>query len=405
MLLTGAVDLSEGYTTNAGNQQGTSSGQPDTFTRGSLDLGLHYATRRFMTDAHYSLTGYYYNRFNSLDQLQNRLNLAARSELVPDHLFLNVRAFAAPTTLSRVGPLSANQASPSNSNNSNSYGYTAQPVFQMRLGDYAISQTSLSQNQVFFAQPLPSSTTPALPFVPAGNTTSTSATEQISSGPHFGRLKWKLTASYADTQQTTQSTQQSEDTVDLAYALDRAIAVLATVGYGDFKSSVPLTQSVSGPIAISGVRYSYGPTFSLAAGAGVRSGFPIYLGSLHWAPTATFNIDGSLTDSIGTSQGNILNNLSTLALSAEGVFSVSQSAYWQTPGQGLFPQFATVSPAPSLGLALDNSINHDRSANLAFVHNDGRTQYGLSFFGDMRDTPERHHRHDTTPILSLRRGP
>jgi uncharacterized protein (PEP-CTERM system associated) len=388
LLLNGAVDLAEGYDTNAGSSlQGTSTGQPDTFTRGIGELGIHYGSRRLMLDAHYSLTGYYYNHFHSVDELQNRLNLTAKAVLVPDHLFLNFNAFAAPTTLSRVGPLSANQVSPSNINNRNTYGYIAQPMFQMRLGEYAISQTSLSEDQVNFTQPLPSNTSPTLPFVPAGNTTSTSAVEQISSGPYFGRFKWDLTASYTDMQQTTQSTKDSQGTVDAAYAVDRVIAVLATAGYDQFKASVPLTQSLSGPIAIGGFRYSFGPTFSLVAGAGVKNNFPTYLGSLHWDATAMFKIDGSLTDSIGTAQGNILNNLSGLALSAEGVFSYPQSNYWQTLGQALFPQFGTVSPIPTLGLALDNSIDHDRTAQLAFVRQDPdqRTQYRLSFFSDTRN--------------------
>ena len=402
-LLNGAVDLAEGYTTNAQanstNAQGASGSSPDTFTRGSLALGLHYAGPRLKADLHYALTGYYYDHFHSLNQLQNRLNLVAQSELVPDHLFFNMNAFATPAPLSRVGPLSANQASPSNTNNSNTYGYIAEPVYRMRLGDYAVSQTSLSESQVFFSQPLPSgttsapsSTTSALPFVPAGNSTSTSAVERITSTPYFGRLAWDLTGSYTDTQQTSQSTQQSQGTVDVAYALDRMIAVLATAGYSQFTASVPLTQNLTGPVALGGARLSYGPTFSLIAEAGVTNNFPTYLGSLKWNVTPRFDVVGSLTDAITTPQANILNNLSTFALSPERLFYNSQPNDQQTAGQALFPQLATVSPVPMLGLALDNSINRDQRAQLAFLHHDERTGYGLSFFGDIRNqlnvTPE-----------------
>jgi uncharacterized protein (PEP-CTERM system associated) len=381
-LLDGYVDLAEGYTTNA---HGTSPAQPDTFTRGRFGLGLHYASARLRADAHYSLTGDLYNRFSDLDQLSNQLNFAATSVLIPEHLFFNVNAFAAPAVLSRVGSLSANSALVSDFNNRNSYGYVAEPVLTFRLGDYAISQTSLSERGVFFAQPSTSSTGSELPTTSAENTTVTRATERILSQPYFGRLLWGLTGSYSDTNQTTQSVQQSEATVGLAYALDRVVAVVATAGYRNVEASVPLTQSLSGPIALAGVRLSYGPTFNLVAGGGVSSGFPTYLGSLDWNLTPTFAIVGSLTDTIGTPQGGILNTLSTLAVSADGSFSNSQSYYWQNQEQALFPQFATVSPIPTLGLALDNSINHDRSARLAFIHHDERTEYGLSFFGDTRD--------------------
>jgi hypothetical protein len=389
-LLNGAVDLAEGYTTNAQanstNAQGSSGNSPDTFTRGSLALGMHYAGPRLNADFNYALTGYYYDHFHSLNELQNQLNLVSTAVLVPDHLFANVNAFATPTPLSRVGPISATQASPSNTNNSNVYGYIAEPVYQMWLGDYAVSQTSLSESQVFFSQPLQSNTATAnaLPFAPAGNSTSTSVVERITSTPYFGRVAWDLNGSYTDTQQTSQSIQQSQGAVDLAYALDRMFAVLATVGYGQFTASAPLTQNPSGPIALGGARFSYGPTFSLIAEAGVANNFPTYVGSLKWNVTPRFDVFGSLTDAITTPQANILNNLSTFAVSPEHVFYDSQP-YQQTAGQALFPQLATVSPVPTLGLALDNSINRDQNAYLTFAHHDERTGYGLSFFGDIRN--------------------
>ena len=397
-MLTGAFDLSEGYTTNAGGLQGISIDKPDTFTRGLLGLGLHYATARLTADAHYSLTGDYYSRFHGLDELLNRLNLAANSELVPDHLFLNLSAFAAPAELSRVGALSANQATVSNINNRDSYGYVAEPELVVRLGDYAISQTSVSEGGVFFARPSTSNTGPLLPITPARNAISTIATERISSGPYFARLEWDLTGSYTDMRQTSQTEQQSEGMVDLAYALNRIVSVMATAGYDRFTASVPLTQSLSGPVALAGARFSYGPTFSLVAEAGVKNRFPAYLGSLNWDVTATFKIAGSLTDAVSTPQGNILNNLSTLTATPQGGFSDSQSYYWQTQEQALFPQFATTSPIPSNGLALDNSINHDRDAELAFLHQGERTQYGLSFFDNMRD--RLNVTTDTTPAKS-----
>lgn len=383
-LLSGAVDLAEGYTTNANGEQGTSSGKPDTFTRGGLDLGLHYGARRLTADAHYSLSGYYYSRFHDLNNLVNRLNFAGTSELIPDHLSVNVNAFAAPAVLSRVGRLTANGDLVSN-NVRQSYGYAATPVLKLRLGEYALSQTSVSESAVFFSQPTASTTDPALPIASAENTNSITVAERILSSPSFGRFRWGLTGSYANTNQTTQSQQQSQGTVDLAYALDRVVALLGTFGYGQLTSSAPLTQSISGPIALAGVRYSYGPQFALVAEAGTSNGFATYLGSLNWSPTPTFNIVGSLTDAFSVPQGDILNNLSTLAVSTEGVFSDARSAYWQTQGQALFPQFATVSPVPALGLALDNSIYHSRSAQLAFVHRDERNQYGLSLFGNTRD--------------------
>ena len=211
----------------------------------------------------------------------------------------------------------------------------ATPTFRFKIGDYAFSQTSVSENAVFFSQPSTTTNDTALPIAPAENTTSFTASERIVSSPRFGRFRWGLTGSYSDTQQTTQSQQQTLGSFDLAYAVDRAIALLATVGYGQFTSSTPLTQDLSGPIAFAGVRYSTGPTFTIVIQAGTSNNFPTYTGSLNWNPTPTFAITGSLTDSIATPQTNILNNLSTLAVSAESVFSDALSPYRQIEAQAL----------------------------------------------------------------------
>jgi len=379
-LFNGALDFSEGYTTNAG---GVSTSKDDSFTRGILSLGLHYSSALLRADANYSLTGYYYNHFHNLDQWTQRLNLASTSELVPDHLFLNFNAFAAPTALSRVGRLNPNEDFV-DINNRQSYGYVATPVYRMRFGDYAVSETSLSVSQLFFTSPSNSSPATSLPIAPADDTTSTTITERISSGPHFGRFRWDAAVSYASVDQTSQSIRQGEIGVNIAYALNRTVALLATTGYDQFDSSVPLTQPVSGPIALGGIQLS-GPTLSLVTLAGARYGFPTFTGSAKWQPTPTFTVIGSLTDAVSTPESSALGDLSTLGVSAQGAFADSQSGYWETRGQALFPQFATVSPISTGGLALDNSINRERRAQLAFVHQDERNQYGLSFFGTMRD--------------------
>ncbi len=383
--LNGALQLSEGYTSNAGGLNGTNTGKPDTFTRGLVGFGLHFAGARLNADAHYTLTGEYYSRFHRLDQLQNRLNLTAAAQIVPDHLFLNVRAFATPTALTRVGAISANDSSVSNINNRNTYGYVAQPELLFHVGDYAISQTSLSEGGVFFERPSTANSGTPLPFIPVRNTTSTTVTEKLSSGSYFGRLYWDLTGSYNETRQTTQSERQSQGAVDLAFALSRTVSLMATGGYTHFTASVPLTRNLSGPTALTGARFTFGPTFDLFAEAGIRNRFPTYLGSLHWDVTATFRIEGTLSDTVGTPQGNILTNLSSLGANVEGAFSDAQSDYGQTLDQALLPQFATTSPLSANGLALSNSINHERRAQMAFLHQGERTDVGLSLFYDTRN--------------------
>lgn len=393
-LLDGVVDLAGGYTTNAqaaATGQGSSASGPDIFTRGIVGLGAHYHGPRLTADFNYALTDYYYAHFTSLNQLQNQFNLATTAQLVPNHLSFNLNAFATPATLSRVGPISATQVLPSNANSSSFFGYIAEPVLETQLGEYATSQTSLTESQLFtsqssspfsFSQPSPLNTGP---FAPPGNSTVTSAVEHMASTPFFGRFAWELNGSFTNTQQTGQSVQQKQATADLSYALDRWVAVLGTVGYNQFTTSVPLTQSLSGPIALGGVHLSYGHTFSLIAKAGTQNNFPTYQGSLKWDVTPRFDIVGSLTDAVTTTPGQILSNLSTLAVAPGGAFFNTQTICQLIPAQPQSPQLPIVSPVPQLCLPLNNAINRTQNAQLAFVHHDQRTTYTLSFFRTAQD--------------------
>ena len=149
LILSGAVDVAEGYTNNA--QGSSSGGKPDSFTRGQLDLGLHYQSLRLKVDAHSSTSAYYYNHFHDANQLNEHLNLTSNAELVRDHLFLNLNAFATPVALTPAGAFTAAQglAPIPAGTSSQTYGYTAAPVFKMRFYDFAKSESSINESQLF----------------------------------------------------------------------------------------------------------------------------------------------------------------------------------------------------------------------------------------------------------------
>lgn len=384
-LLTGAIDVGQGYNTNA-TQTSTGAAKGDTFSRGQADLGLHYDSARLKLDAHSSTSGFYFYNEHDANQFNENLNLVANSELIPNHLFLNFNAFAAPVTLSRVGQISATPGLQTGSNTQQSYGYFANPVYKTHFGDYVTSQTSISESQLFFQQPTAVSADPAIPVVPlANNSTASTISQGFSGGPYFGRFKWNVTAAYSKEDQTGQSQQETLGIFSGAYAINRVFSLLGVVGYDQITTSFPLTQELSPLVAMGGARFTLGPNFLLAFGAGVSHGFPTYLGSLNWNVTGTFQIVGSLTQSISSSQGNLLNGLSTLAVSAEGAFSTSQSYYWQSSQQAINPSFATVSPVPIGGLAFTNGLARISQANLSFIHSDQRNTYQLRLFGSLQD--------------------
>ena len=406
-LVTGAIDVAEGYATNPGQQSSTNAANaanaanPSAFTRGQVDLGLHYDSLRLKVDAHSSTNGFYYYTDHDANQFNQYLNLVGNTELIPSRLFFNFNANAAPVALTRVGQLSSTPGFAPSSNNQQSYGYFANPVYRTHFGDYVTSETSFSYSQLIFQQPSTVSTGPTVPVVPLQNTTSSTITQGFSSGPSSGRLKWNVTGSYSNMDQTgggsgfaglpqslpqsqPQSQQETLGILSASYAINRVFSLLGTGGYDQITSSTPLTRDLAPLVALGGVRFTLGPKFTLAAAAGTSHGFPTYLGSLNWDVTARSTIVGSLTESVSTAQGNILNNLSTLAVSSAGVFSDTQSYYWQTLQQALYPQFATVSPVPIGGLTLSNGLSRTQTANISFIHTDDRNTYTLSLFGQLQ---------------------
>ena len=391
-LVTGAVGVAQGYNTNV-QQTPTGAAQGDTFTQGGADLGVHYDSLRLKVDAHSSTSGFYFYNLHDQNQFNENLNLVANSELIPNHLFLNLNAYAAPVTLTRVGQISATPGLLVGSNNQQSYGFFVNPVYKTHFGDYVTSQTSFSESQAFFQQPntfsqqpTTVSTNPTIPVVPlANNSTSSTISQGFSSGPYFGRLKWNVTAAYSNSEQTGQSQQETLGILSGAYAVNRVFSLLGAFGYDQITTSFPLTQDLPPLVALGGVKFTFGPKFLLAAAAGVSHGFPTYLGSLNWNVTGTFQIVGSLTESVSSSQGNILNNLSTLAVSSQGVFSDAQSYYWQNPQRALNPDFATISPVPIGGLAFTNGLARTQQFNLSFIHSDQRNTYQLGLFGSLQN--------------------
>src|SRR5688500_15404398 len=106
---TAGVELSETYTNNGlgvARSSGLNSGS-DFITSLRLNLGVHDRTARFQGDLQYSLAGYAYARHSSLSRVSNYLNALGRAVLVPEHVLLDVRAFAAPILINSLGSLSA----------------------------------------------------------------------------------------------------------------------------------------------------------------------------------------------------------------------------------------------------------------------------------------------------------
>lgn len=380
-----AIDFSETYTSNAGGNTGFGLSAGDAYTRARLNLGVRYNMGPVNLQANYALIADKYAQFSQLDNYTNRLNLAADATLIPEQLVVQGSAFAAPALLNRVGAISAGGEPISNIDNRDSYGYVVEPRYFLRIGDYASSTTSVSKGDIFFVSPSTSNLGVPTLIPPVQDSASFSVREQIKSGTYFSQIQWDLTLSRSEMTQVSNTQTQEDGVADISYQLNRHAALLASGGYSAFRSSSTLSRDLSGPAALGGFKFSYGPTFTLTAQAGERNRYPTYIGSLLWAITAMTKVTGSLTDAIGTPQNDILANLSNLAAGIDTAAPNYAAPTSPTAEQALAPQLSTVSPISSQGLALDNSINRERRTTISLLHESVRTQYSLTLVKDTRD--------------------
>ena len=381
------ADIAAGYTTNA--YAASSPGDlSDEFTRAQINLSAQYLGPRLSANAAYSLSANYYARYHNLDRLENYLSAAAESEVITDTLFLHASAFATPTALTRVGSLSSSGGSISDLNSRDSYGYNFEPELRLHFEDFATSILTGTQAGVFFVRP--STGNQGVPIPTIGNVQnalSTGVTEELVSGTYFGRLQWDLSGNYTEVNEQFQTERQESGTGTLSYALTRWLTVLGTGGYAEFKSTVPLSKNLNGPIGFGGFTLRNGEDFTLTAEAGTQYNYPVYQGSLRWTLTPLTSIVGDANDSVTTPQSNILSNLGNFSPGATGITTTPSGP--QIPSSNSFgsfgQQFNSPTPVSPYGLSLDNFVYRQRRANLALVHTDERTNYTLSFYGTERD--------------------
>ena len=376
VVFSGFADLSEGYSTNAQGSGGKGS-KDDTFTRGRIGFALHYDKPRLTANVSYSLTGTYWSKFHRQNHLTNRLNLTSRLTAVPDMLFITANAFAAPADLTRAGPSSASGEPISRFNSRDTYGYLVRPQFLLQFKDYLKNSLSVSHSAVFFVRPATDPTAPPPPIAPARDALSTMVMDELSSGSNFDRLHFSVIGSYSESSQSVRSQREAQGLANVSYAVTRFLKIFGIGGYSDYKSSVKLAKSLSGPTGLGGFTLNDGPSFELTAEAGIQNNFPSYTGSLRWEISPLTRFVAKATDAITTPQGDILSRLAQM-----GGGDITGG------GTGLGTGGTPLSPG---GLALDNGIYRIRSIDSSLVHTDDQTTYTAGVFANERD------RLDVTP--------
>lgn len=387
------IDLAGGYSTNS---RGGVSGN-DEFARGRVGFDLGYNKPRLQATANYMLSGEYWAENHRRNHLTHRLSAFSRATVIPEKLFLNVNAFAAPAELTRVGDLSASGEPISRNNTRDTYGYTLRPELQLRLSDYLTSSTTATHGGIFFVRPSTDNTGTPPPITPARDSFSTSLIEEISSGTYFERLKWSATGSYAQYSQSTRTQRQMQGIGNVTYALTREFKIFALGGYSDFQSTAALKKNLSGPTAFGGFTWQPSTDLEVTAQGGTQYNFPSYMGSVRWTISPLTQFVAQATDSIASPQTDILSRLGGMSggfgggvggiggLGGIGGIGGGLGGFGNI-GSGLgLGGFGGGSPFGAGGLPLDNSLYRIRSAEGSLSHTMDRTRLMLMVYGTERD--------------------
>lgn len=371
----------------------------DAFTTLALGLGLHDHTPRLTGDLQYTLVGDAFVHHGAYDQFYNYLTALAAADVIPQYFVLRASAFASPILLNGLGPVAAPGlpvAGGVNTGMANSYGYNISPDLTLRFGNFAQSQSVLSNAAVFLLRPsgpiVPqigtgsftiggqtvavSANTPAIPSELVNYT----ASEVLSSGSDFYRLSWQLNGTATRTTETGIDYQQESGTADLQYAITREFALIATGGYESFASNQALNSNFSGAILYGGFRIISIPRLDASFRAGEQFHRPSYLANISYQVSPFTGFTASLTDSIMTPLASVLGTLGQLGVNAQGNFYNTNYAIGQNTPPQTVSNVSSFTPSPVNGVAITNVLSRNRAATGSLVHIDERTQYRLTGF-------------------------
>ncbi|MDR3663297.1 MAG: TIGR03016 family PEP-CTERM system-associated outer membrane protein [Mycobacterium sp.] len=233
-------------------------------------------TERITTTINYAPTLEYYSNGRQ-GLISQDLNAASKITVLPEHLFLDLRGFAAvQPTYGGYGP--ASTAAVSSHDETQTLGFTAHPYLRQSFGDLGlaelgamlsrVSQHGLSNNS------LPSGQLQPIATVPGQALTSEQEYFSLTSGPAFGRTiaGLQLSANQDAGSGVFNNAHQDSAVVNLGYLVTRSVTALASFGYDD------VHYAGTPPFNFSGLRWSVGT---------------------HWIP----NPDSSVTVNYGRQEG------------------------------------------------------------------------------------------------------
>jgi uncharacterized protein (PEP-CTERM system associated) len=301
-------------------------------------ISVNGTSARLFGTLSYAPALYAYANTSSLDAVEQNLFANGTGILVPSHLFLDawgsaselptapgLAPFGTGPTVSPAGPNffgTGSALSPSLPTTALTLttSFSGSPYVQQRFDDYGVAQLRYTITSTGFGG---RQTTPIAPagFVPASGTTLTNeGTATFLTGDFFGPLKSRLTF---DSQESTGAgvlnhSGQIIALLDSAYAIDRRLAALATIGYENIRYETSPLVHIADAVWGFGALLTPNPTSAITLRYGRQSGITGFYLDGHFAVTAHTTLYATYVEGLSTPVTSLEQSLALATLNPQG---------------------------------------------------------------------------------------
>jgi len=294
-----SISVTETYTDNVDLDSAFS--QSDFVTRVNPSLALTADGARLKGSLVYAPNYFYYGKAGangrSAHDFRQFLSANVNSELVRNHLFLDVGALVNQEFLDRRGALSRIQETVTN-NRATVQRYFISPSFRTSLGPWAT--TELSYDLGYTRRNSEEALVGNLGL--SNESWRQTAGLNINSGSRFTKLGWTLSSSYSNEgRQNADDFETLRFNADLSFEISRMISLLGSAGYEDRNVDSDFAR-FDGFVWDAGVRLVPGPRTSLSVRYGNRFTGDTYSvdGFYRISPKSTISL--TYTDKLQTFQ-------------------------------------------------------------------------------------------------------
>ncbi len=313
-----------------------------------------------------------YARATDLNTLNANLLGYGLGTIVRDHLYIDGRA--AITQLSPVGGFGfANSTLIPASQQTQTTVLSLTPIARESVGGYVDGEFRYNYGLTAFHNgSLLNNTASPAPGTSLSDTTQNEATLTLATGSRINVIGSRLTFDWAQTDSTSLSkSTQLLATDDLQYQFNRTFAALARFGYEDISYPRQPAASTKGAVWSIGARVTPSADNSLVLNYGHQFGSEGLTGQLRYQLTPLTSIQASLDRGLGSTQQQILNNLNTSSVNANGTVVNSVTG---VPTALVNPQFG----------ATGTEIFSFQNARAGVQSSQGRNTFGVFGFVDQR---------------------